>query len=192
MKIAGSVIIVTGASDGIGAELARVLARRGASLVLNARNGVRLREVVPEALIVAGDITEGAVRQQIIDEAIKRFGRIDVVINNVDSAPTLLRNVVKNGNHWLDLKLVGGAKSPRDAIGAKVFLATRGVRQRADVFSGGSYGSSSDQRVHFGLGVSTKGDKVEVFWPDGMKEEVSVPNVDRIVTVVEGKGITEK
>ena len=82
MKIAGSVIIVTGASDGIGAELARVLARRGASLVLNARNGVRLREVVPEALIVAGDITEGAVRQQIIDEAIKRFGRIDVVINN--------------------------------------------------------------------------------------------------------------
>src|SRR5579864_7362743 len=79
-------------------------------------------------------------------------GHIDVVINNLDSTPTLLRNVVKNGNHWVTLKLIGGLKSPRDAIGAKVFLTAGGVRQRADVFSGGSYGSSSDLRVHFGLG----------------------------------------
>src|SRR5205807_5162132 len=58
-------------------------------------------------------------------------GHIDVVINNIDSTPTLLRNVVKNNNHWLTLKLIGsqksgsaksGPKSPRDAIGAKVFL----------------------------------------------------------------------
>src|SRR5581483_1076183 len=78
-------------------------------------------------------------------------GHIDVVINNIDSAPTLLRNVVKNANHWVELKLIGGAKSPRDAIGAKVFLTAGGIRRRADLFSGGSYGSSSDQRVHFGL-----------------------------------------
>jgi short-subunit dehydrogenase len=84
MKIAGSVIIVTGASDGIGAELARVLAGRGAKLVLNARNETRLREVVPsaDALIVAGDITDGGTRQRIVDGAIARFGRIDAVINN--------------------------------------------------------------------------------------------------------------
>ena len=82
MKIAGSVIIVTGASDGIGAELARVLSRRGARLVLNARNGERLRQVVPEALAVAGDITDAAVRQKIIDETIQRFGQIDIVVNN--------------------------------------------------------------------------------------------------------------
>ena len=82
MKIAGSVIIVTGASDGIGAELARVLAWRGARLVLNARNETRLRQVVPEALVVAGDITDAAVRQRIVDEAMARFGQIDIVINN--------------------------------------------------------------------------------------------------------------
>jgi enediyne biosynthesis protein E4 len=115
-------------------------------------------------------------------------GHIDVVLNNLDSTPTLLRGVVKNGNHWITLKLVGGPKSPRDAIGAKVFLTSRGVRQRADVLSGGSYGSSSDPRVHFGLGTSTKVDKVEVHWPDGVQEQISISGVDRIVTIVEGQG----
>jgi len=119
-------------------------------------------------------------------------GHIDVVINNVDSIPALLRNVAKNDNHWITLRLVGGPKSPRDAIGAKVFLTAGGVRQRADVFSGASYGSSSDQRVHFGLGSSEKIEKVEIYWPSGVKEEVSAPPIDRIVTVIEGKGLTEK
>src|ERR1700687_4150492 len=87
-------------------------------------------------------------------------GHIDVVINSIDSTPTFLRNVVKNGNHWLTLRLIGGPRSLRDAIGAKVFLTAGGVRQRADVFSGGSYGSSSDQRAHFGLGSATTVDAI--------------------------------
>jgi len=117
-------------------------------------------------------------------------GHIDVVLNNIDAPPTLLRNAVKNENHWLTLKLVGGPKSPRDAIGAKVFLTAGGVRQRADVFSGGSYGSSSDPRVHFGLGAASKIDKLEIRWPSGAVEEISAPGIDRILTVVEGKRIT--
>jgi hypothetical protein len=116
-------------------------------------------------------------------------GHIDVVLNAMDSAPVLLRNVVKNSNHWLTLKLIGGPKGPRDAIGAKVFVTTGAIRQRADVFSGGSYASSSDQRVHFGLGAATKVDKVEILWPDGAKEQIHVPSIDRIVTVEEAKGI---
>jgi hypothetical protein len=88
--------------------------------------------------------------------------------------------------------LVGGAKSPRDAIGAKVFVTAGGVRQRADVFSGGSYASNSDPRLHFGLGLAAKLEKVEIHWPSGAKEEISVPVVDRIYTVIEGKGIAEK
>jgi hypothetical protein len=116
-------------------------------------------------------------------------GHIDVVLNNMDAAPTLLRNVTKNANHWVTLKLVGGAKSPRDAIGAKVFLTAGGVRQRADIFSGGSYASSSDQRLHFGLASATKIEKVELFWPSGAKETIELPAVDRIYTVVEGKGV---
>ena len=82
----------------------------------------------------------------------------------------------------------GGKGSPRDAIGAKVLLTAGGVRQRADVFSGGSYGSSSDPRVHFGLGSATKIDKLEIHWPSGLHEEVTVPCVDCIVTLNEGKG----
>jgi len=116
-------------------------------------------------------------------------GYIDVVLNNLDAPPTLLRNVAKSENHWLGLKLVGGPRSPRDAIGAKVFLTLGGIRQRADVFSGGSYASSSDPRVHFGLGADAKVDKLEIHWPSGVREEISVPGIDRILTVVEAKGI---
>jgi hypothetical protein len=118
-------------------------------------------------------------------------GHIDIVMNVMDSSPVLLRNVVKNTNHWLTLKLIGGPKSPRDAIGAKVFVTTGTVRQRADVFSGGSYASSSDQRVHFGLGAAGKVDKVEIQWPSGTKQEIHIPPVDRIFTVEENKGIVE-
>jgi hypothetical protein len=114
-------------------------------------------------------------------------GVIDVVINNIDSRPTLLRNVLKTSNHWLELKLIGGPKSPRDANGAKVFLTIGGVRQRGDVYSGGSYSSSSDPRIHFGLGAATKVDSIEIDWPSGAKEKITVPGIDRIVTIQEGK-----
>ena len=119
-------------------------------------------------------------------------GKLDVVINNIDSPPTLLRNVVKNSNHWVELKLVGGPKRPRDAVGATVFLTAAGIRQRGDVFSGGSYGSSSDQRVHFGLGLAAKVDKIEIDWPSGLRQQIGVLPVDRIITVEEGKPVSEK
>jgi hypothetical protein len=119
-------------------------------------------------------------------------GHMDVVINNMDSTPTLLRNAVKNSNHWIAFQLVGGAKSPRDAIGAKVFITAGGVRQRGDMYSGGSYGSNSDPRLHFGLGASTAIDKTEVLWPSGRKETFSIPGVDHLVKLVEGQGVVEK
>ena len=118
-------------------------------------------------------------------------GHIDVVLNNIDSTPTLLRNVVKNANHWVTFKLVGGPKSPRDAIGTKVFVSAGGVRQRGDVFSGGSYASSSDQRLHFGLGTAERIDRVEIFWPSGLRESVEVPALNKIYVVEEGKGIVQ-
>jgi hypothetical protein len=119
-------------------------------------------------------------------------GHIDVVLNNIDSTPTLLRNVVKNGNHWLTLRLFGSPKSPGDAIGAKVFLTVGGIRQRADAFSGGSYSSSSDQRIHFGLGSASKVDRVTIRWQSGTEEELAAPGIDRILTVEEGKAAQSK
>ena len=119
-------------------------------------------------------------------------GHVDVVLNNMDSMPALLRNVVSNGNHWVAFRMVGSGKSPSDATGAKVFVTANGVKQRADILSGGSYGSSSDPRVHFGLGSAKKVEKLEIAWPSGKKEEVAVPRVDRFFTIIEGKGIVEK
>jgi enediyne biosynthesis protein E4 len=116
-------------------------------------------------------------------------GKIDVVMNVVDHPPVLLRNVNPDQHHWVELKLVGGAKSPRDAVGATVYLTAGGMRQRQDVVSGGSYASSSDQRVHFGLADSTKVDKVEIRWPSGAREQISLPRVDRIFTIQEGRGL---
>jgi hypothetical protein len=70
-----------------------------------------------------------------------------------------------------------------------VFVTAGGIRQRGDVFSGGSYASTSDPRLHFGLGSATSVDTVEILWPDGAKQEIKAPAIDRILTVTEGKGI---
>jgi len=118
-------------------------------------------------------------------------GKIDVVINNMDGVPTLLRNVDTNKNHWVEMKLVGGAKSPRDAVGTTVYLKANGFTQRGDVISGGSFASSPDPRLHFGLGAVTKIDSVEVRWPSGLVEMVTLPGIDGIYTVVEGKGVAK-
>jgi len=119
-------------------------------------------------------------------------GHVDVVINSIDTSPTLLRNSLRNQNHWLTIRLVGGAKSPRDAIGAKVFLTAGGVKQRSDVISGGSYASSSDLRVHFGLGAANSVERLEVRWPSGATEIVKVDVVDRVLTIEEGKGVVKR
>jgi hypothetical protein len=120
-------------------------------------------------------------------------GKIDVIINPLDGPAILLRNVNPDHHHWVELKLVGsGPKTPRDAVGAAVYLTTDGIRQRGDVLSGGSYLSSNDQRVHFGLGDSTTVDKVEIHWPGGQVETVRLPSVDQIFTIEQGKGITSQ
>jgi len=119
-------------------------------------------------------------------------GKIDVVLNTIDGPPVLLRNVVSNGNNWIDLKLRGGPKSPRDAIGAKVFLTANGMTQRDDVISGGSFISNSDMRLHFGIGKAKQVDKLEIRWPDGAKENISLPGINRVFNIVEGKGLASE
>ena len=115
-------------------------------------------------------------------------GKIDVVINVMDGHPVLLRDVSADTNHWLELKLTGAAKGPRDAVGATVYVTANGMKHREDVLSGGSYASTSDPRPHFGLGSATKVDDIEVHWPSGKVEHFAVPGVDRIVPITEGTG----
>jgi len=117
-------------------------------------------------------------------------GKIDVVINPIDGSPVLLRNVNPDHHHWVEVQLVGGPKSPRDATCATVFLTANGMRQRQDVLASGSYISSNDRRLHFGLGDAKEAGSLEIHWPSGERETIKLPAVDRIYTVTEGNGIT--
>ena len=116
-------------------------------------------------------------------------GKIDAVINNMDGTPSFLRNVNQDTNHWIEIKLVGGAHSPRDAIGATVMLIAGGLQQRGDVISGGSFASTSDPRIHFGLGAAAKVDRLEIRWPSGLRETITPPPMNTIATIVEGHGM---
>jgi enediyne biosynthesis protein E4 len=119
-------------------------------------------------------------------------GKVDVVLNNLGGSPSLLRNVSEDRHHWVEFCLIGGGKSPRDAVGAFVSLTAGKMTQRGDVLSGGSFASSNDPRVHFGLGDATRVDSVEIHWPGGEKEIVAIHAVDRIYTVEQHKGVVEE
>ena len=117
-------------------------------------------------------------------------GRLDLVINNIDSKPSVLRNVAVPAGHWLNLQLIGdpGKKTPRDAIGSVAYLTTGKIRQRLDLVSGAVYCSQNDLTLHFGLGAATKIDKLEIQWANGSVEAFDVPAVDKTVTIIQGKG----
>ena len=117
-------------------------------------------------------------------------GKIDVVINPIDGPPVLLRNVNPDRHHWVEVKLVGGPKSPRDATCATGYLTANGMRQRQDVLASGSYIGSNDRRLHFGLGDTIDPGSLEIHWPSGKKETVKLPAIDRMYTITEGTGIT--
>jgi len=114
-------------------------------------------------------------------------GRLSAVINNIDEKPMLLVNLVSNSNHWLGV-FTQGTRSNRDGIGTQVTVVAGGRKWLQEVRSGSSYISSSDLRLHFGLGPITTIDHIEVLWPSGMTEHFTVNGVDRFVTLVEGAG----
>jgi hypothetical protein len=109
-------------------------------------------------------------------------GRIDAVIARLGETPLLLRNVTGGGNHWLGLKLVG-SRGNRDAIGAVVHIRTAQGDQWNQVTTSVGYASSSDLRVHFGLGGETRA-AVEIRWPGGTLSKLET-QADRYLTVRE-------
>ncbi len=117
-------------------------------------------------------------------------GKVDVLMNNFNGAPTVLRNVTESKNHWLSLKLIGDPKqkTPRDAIGSLAWVTIGKLRLRGDVISGAGYASQSDLKLHFGLGEATKVEKVEISWANGKSEIVNINAVDRVWMVTQGKG----
>jgi hypothetical protein len=114
-------------------------------------------------------------------------GDVDVLVVNLNEPPSLLRNDVSGGGHWLKVKLAG-TKSNRSAIGARVIAQYGGKRQAQEVMSQSSFFSANDLRLHFGLGGAKSAD-LEVRWPNSAPEVLKGVPADRIVTIQESKGI---
>ena len=119
-------------------------------------------------------------------------GDVDVVVINLNEAPSLLRNDVSGGGHWLKVKLVG-VQSNRSAIGATVIALYGEKKQAMPLMSQSSFFSANDFRLHFGLGAETRAD-LEVRWPNGSVEKIANIAADQLVIVKEGSGVvkTEK
>ena len=115
-------------------------------------------------------------------------GRMSAVISNMNAAPSLIVNQIKNSNHWIAVHTIG-TKSNRDGIGARVRLKAPSRVLVDEVRSGSSYDSNSDMRVHFGLGTATKIEWVEIRWPNGLLERFANLAVDEVHTVKEGSGM---
>jgi enediyne biosynthesis protein E4 len=114
-------------------------------------------------------------------------GRMSAVINNMNAAPSVLVNQIRNSNHWVAIHAVG-TKSNRDGIGARVRVKTATRILVDEVRSGSSYISNSDVRTHFGLGKVDKIEWVEIRWPSGVTERFSNIPIDKIQTLTEGSG----
>ena len=115
-------------------------------------------------------------------------GRIDIVIENLEGGPTILRPRGGPPNHWISLELEG-TKTNRLALNARVKATAGNLVQTGEVLSGGSYLSQNDLRLHFGLGERPRVDKVEIFWPSGKTETLNDLAADHFYKVKEGEGI---
>ena len=118
-------------------------------------------------------------------------GGVDIVINNIDGAPTVARNVGgASAGHWLTIRLIGDPerKCPRDAVGSVVFVTAGGVRQRGEVASGRGQISQSDLRVHVGLGRQTTVSKLDVRWAGGNAASYVIDRVDSLITIDQRSG----
>lgn len=115
-------------------------------------------------------------------------GNMDVVVGNLDGKPMILRNRGIPGRHWVSFELAG-VKSNRLALNARVQLIAGGMTQTEEIHSGGSYLSQNDLRVHFGLGATTKIDRVVIHWPSGAVETLTNLEADKFYSVLEGQGV---
>lgn len=115
-------------------------------------------------------------------------GHVDVVVNDLDGPPMILRNEGGDGNHWITLEL-GTTNGNRLAIGARVKVVTGEMVQVEEVRSGGSYLSQNDLRIHFGAGKYSNIDVLEIRWPSGKTELVKSLPADKFYSILEGQGV---
>jgi len=111
-------------------------------------------------------------------------GRIDAVVSVLNGPPEIWINRSNNQNHWIILKLVG-TKSNRDGLGTKIKISTSLGTQYNHATTAGSYNSSNDKRVHFGLKSGALIDTIELTWPSGIKQVLKNVKADQVLNVIE-------
>ncbi|MFB3786534.1 MAG: CRTAC1 family protein [bacterium] len=116
-------------------------------------------------------------------------GDLDIVVSNSRREPTVLLNELRNGNHWINIRLEG-VKSNRDGIGARVEVTAGGKKQMNEVRAGSSYQSHYDLRLHFGLGKAETIDQIRVAWPSGQVDTLPNVKADHFVKIKENAGYT--
>jgi enediyne biosynthesis protein E4 len=137
-----------------------------------------------ESKNAGADFAEPAAHRGAAFGDLNNDGKIDIVVTVLNGPPEILINRSQNSNHWILLNLVG-TKSNRDGLGTKVKLTTAlGVQYNHATTTVG-YNSSSDKRVHFGLGAADKIESIELTWPSGIKQTLKNVKVDQVLTVKE-------
>ena len=118
-------------------------------------------------------------------------GHLELVVENLEGKPMILRPEGGAKNHWISLELAG-TKSNRLALNARVRVTAGDLVQTGEILSGGSYLSQNDLRLHFGLGSHDTVDTVEITWPTGEKETLKNLAADHFYSVLEGSGVVPR
>jgi len=117
-------------------------------------------------------------------------GDLDILVMNMNEPPSLLRNDVTGGGHWLKV-LLTGTTSNRSAIGARVVARYGGRSQAQEVAAQSSFYSANDRRLHFGLGAASSAE-LTVRWPNGATEKVGIVDANQLLIIREGTGIVRR
>ena len=155
-------------------------------LYRNNRNGT----FTDTTATVGSALMEPAVSRGSATGDLDNDGDLDIVVNNLDGPPNVLRNDGGNRQNFITVDLVGRAGN-RSAIGAVVTVRAGDVVQSAERRSGGSYVSQNDLRLHFGLAARTRVDSVDVRWPNGTVQRFSDARPNTFIKIVEGASTVE-
>jgi hypothetical protein len=156
-------------------------------LFLNQRDGTfrNISKLVGPAIQIP-QVSRGAAVGDLFND-----GRVELVVENLDGKPMILRAQGGSHNHWIGFELAG-TKSNRLALNARIKVVASDLVQVDEVRSGGSYLSQSELRIHFGLGSHDRVDRVEIHWPTGKSDTITNLAADRIYAVKEGAGVVPR
>lgn len=122
-------------------------------------------------------------------------GLLDFYQTNANQPALLFQGCSEHPGNWVDLKLIG-TRSNRDAIGTRVVLSAGGTSSLREVNGGNGYSSQSTTRLHFGMGVVSRVDRVEIRWPNGLVETLSPEQTAALINTVtyirEGEGVVQR